>query len=88
MMRWRGETVGESNNKEEEEEVAEKCVKEKEVDEVKTGEACSRDLGQGFSQTRVHKDTQRHANASCSDVNQTNQPFPGMSICTYGFRAL
>ena len=56
---------------------------EKEMVGVKTGAACSHDLGQGFSQTRVLKDT----HAFCSAVTKTNQPFPGMSICSYGFRA-
>ena len=37
-----------------------KGVRQKEMEGVRTGEACSHDLGQGFSQTRVHKDTQRH----------------------------
>lgn len=32
-------------------------AREKEMERVKTGEACGRDLGEGFSQMRVHKDT-------------------------------
>lgn len=54
---------------------------------MKTQEARSHDLGQGFSQTRVHKDIQRYTFASCSAVTQTNQPFPGMSICSYESKA-
>lgn len=34
-------------------------MREKEMEGVKTGEACSHDLGEGFSQTCVHKDTLR-----------------------------
>lgn len=59
-------------------------AREKEMERVKTGEACGRDLGEGFSQMRVHKDT----HASRCAVTQTNQPFLGMSICSFGVGAL